>query len=142
MDNKEYPDRRRISDHTIMVTIWGGILAIVVQMMVIIGAANTLESRLTTLEVYQRIIIQHLGLNETRQKGGNVMNFPKQPDPEMTTEFEQVLMDRDGLSAYDASTELAQARRRVGNGENPEDILREEYGLEPDYIMDIIPAPI
>ena len=48
----------------------------------------------------------------------------------MTT-IEKTLITRDGYSK-------AEARERVANGENPEEILYEDFGLEPDYIFDLI----
>ena len=47
-------------------------------------------------------------------------------------------MERDGMSGLEANEEIKDIRNRVFNGENPEQILFEEYRLEPDYIFDII----
>ena len=55
----------------------------------------------------------------------------------MTT-IERTLIQRDGYSRAEAREALQEARERVTNGENPEEILYEEFGLEPDFIFDLI----
>ena len=55
----------------------------------------------------------------------------------MTT-IEKTLMKRDGYTREEASEALREARERVLKGENPEDILYEDFGLEPDYIWELI----
>lgn len=52
--------------------------------------------------------------------------------------IEDILVNRDGLTPADAKKEVAEARRRVRRGENPEDILYEDFGLEPDYIFQLV----
>lgn len=52
--------------------------------------------------------------------------------------IEDILVNRDGMSPEDAIAEVAEARRRVRRGENPEDILFEDFGLEPDYIFQLV----
>jgi len=52
--------------------------------------------------------------------------------------LKQVLMRRDGLSAEEANERIAEARQAVENGEDPEEILHDEFGLEPDYIFDLL----
>jgi hypothetical protein len=48
-------------------------------------------------------------------------------------------MRRDGISRADAQEAIAEARRRVVEGcEDPEDVLADEFGLEPDYVMDLL----
>lgn len=55
------------------------------------------------------------------------------------TEVEKVLIERDGLTEEEALQQLEDARKRVMiYGEDPEEILYEEFGLEPDYIFDLI----
>lgn len=49
-----------------------------------------------------------------------------------------VLMDRDGLSKAEAIEQVNDAADLVLSGENPEDVLLEEFGLEPDYIFDLL----
>jgi hypothetical protein len=48
-------------------------------------------------------------------------------------ELVRVLMDRDGMDRDEARTAVLEARQRVHDGEDPEEILYEEFGLEPDY---------
>ena len=56
----------------------------------------------------------------------------------MSYSLKRVLMERDGMSGIEANEEIKDIRNRVFNGENPEQILFEEYRLEPDYVFDII----
>jgi len=53
--------------------------------------------------------------------------------------IKEVLMRRDGLSADEADDQIEEARARVLEGEDPEEILLEDFGLEPDYIFDLLP---
>jgi hypothetical protein len=55
----------------------------------------------------------------------------------MTT-IEATLMKRDGCTREEAREALREARERVLEGENPEDVLYEDFGLEPDYIWELI----
>jgi hypothetical protein len=50
----------------------------------------------------------------------------------------QILMQRDGFTSLEADNLVRDARVRVFNGDNPEEILFEEFGLEPDYIFELI----
>ncbi len=50
----------------------------------------------------------------------------------------EVLIRRDGLSTSEAQDLIDDARYRVADGEDPEEILFEEFGLEPDYIFDLL----
>jgi len=50
----------------------------------------------------------------------------------------EVLMRRDSLSKVEAQSQIKEARERIYDGEDPEEILLEEFGLEPDYIFDLI----
>lgn len=58
----------------------------------------------------------------------------------MTT-IEKTLMHRDGYSREEAREALKEARQRVLEGDDPEEILFEDFGLEPDYIFDLIWLP-
>jgi hypothetical protein len=53
-------------------------------------------------------------------------------------EIVNVLMRRDGLSLEEAYEQLNDARERLADGDDPEDILAEEFGLEPDYLFDLL----
>ena len=50
----------------------------------------------------------------------------------------EVLMRRDGLSEEEVEIQIEGARDRVREGEDPELVLEEEFGLEPDYVFDLI----
>lgn len=52
--------------------------------------------------------------------------------------LKQVLMRRDGLTAKEANEQIAEARQAVFDGEDPEEVLEDYFGLEPDYIFDLI----
>lgn len=56
----------------------------------------------------------------------------------MNETLKQVLMRRDGLSAAEAQSLIDEARERVLSGDDPEEVLAEEFGLEPDYIFDLL----
>ena len=49
-----------------------------------------------------------------------------------------VLMDRDGLSKAEAIEHINDAVDLVLSGVDPEEVLLEEFGLEPDYIFDLL----
>ena len=48
-----------------------------------------------------------------------------------------VLMRRDGMGREEAEDLIAEARV-LEYGEDPEEILADEFGLEPDYIYDLL----
>jgi len=56
--------------------------------------------------------------------------------------LKQTLMDRDNLTAEEADEQIAEAREemltRLEEGDMPFDICEEYFGLEPDYIMDLM----
>jgi hypothetical protein len=52
--------------------------------------------------------------------------------------LKEVLMERDGLTDMEAEGLIAEARVMVANGDDPEAVLLEEFGLEPDYVMDLL----
>jgi len=56
--------------------------------------------------------------------------------------IKQILMDRDGITAQAADDLITDAKedlfRRLNNGEMPDDICEEWFGLEPDYIFELI----
>lgn len=58
---------------------------------------------------------------------------------EITMEtLKQVLMRRDQLSSNEADSLIAEAREAVMDGADPEEILAQDFGLEPDYIYDLL----
>lgn len=58
----------------------------------------------------------------------------------MTESLKHVLMSRDGVSADEADEMIQDAAQRVFDGDDPEDVLQEEFGLEPDYVFDLLEA--
>lgn len=48
------------------------------------------------------------------------------------------LMRRDGLNLKEANDQVSEAQDRMYDGEDPETILLEEFGLEPDFVLDLI----
>ena len=53
------------------------------------------------------------------------------------TELHEALIKSQDMSLQEAHEEINTMYNRVYGGENPEDILY-EYGLEPDYVFDIL----
>lgn len=60
----------------------------------------------------------------------------------MTDSIKKVLMERDGLTEQEAEKRVEEAKtelhERLGKGEMPFDICEELFGLEPDYLMDLL----
>lgn len=54
------------------------------------------------------------------------------------TKIEQILISRDGLTAKEAHQLLTEAKQMVYEGFDPEEVLMDEFGLEPDYIFDLL----
>jgi hypothetical protein len=54
------------------------------------------------------------------------------------TELEQVFIDRDDMTPTEARAELRRLRAEILAGADPEELLLDECGLEPDYIFDIL----
>ena len=56
--------------------------------------------------------------------------------------IKQVLMRRDGISAEEANDLIDLAKddlhSRLNSGEYPDEICAEWFGLEPDYIMELV----
>ena len=58
------------------------------------------------------------------------------------TELVKVLIRRGDHTLSEIKEMITDARERINDGENPEEILHEEFGLEPDYLFDLIePVP-
>lgn len=53
-----------------------------------------------------------------------------------------VLVERDGISRRDAEAQVSEVRQRIYSGEiDPweiDDVMMDEFGLEPDYIEDVL----
>ena len=62
----------------------------------------------------------------------------------MADSIKSVLMKRDGLTAEEAIDRIEEAREQfnrylqAGDLDGAEQICAEEFGLEPDYIMDFL----
>jgi hypothetical protein len=54
------------------------------------------------------------------------------------TELVKVLMQRDNMSQEDVEFLVEMAREEVEDGVDPEDVLAEHFGLEPDYVFDLL----
>ena len=56
--------------------------------------------------------------------------------------IKSILMRRDGMSASEADSLIAGAREEMEEymalGEYPDDICAEWFGLEPDYLMELL----
>lgn len=50
----------------------------------------------------------------------------------------EVLMERDGLTGEEVDAAIEEAQELVAEGADPEDVLRDEFGLEPDYVWDLL----
>ena len=55
------------------------------------------------------------------------------------SQLKKILMRRDELSSQEADDLIADMKRQVMSGIDPEEVLYNEVGLEPDYIFDIMP---
>ena len=58
------------------------------------------------------------------------------------SELKRILMRRDGLTSAEADERIAEVRDRIGSGEigicEMDEVMENEFGLEPDYIMDLL----
>lgn len=54
------------------------------------------------------------------------------------TELKRIIMERDGLTSEEADELIETAHEEVMNGDSPEDVLEIYFGLEPDYIFDLV----
>lgn len=50
----------------------------------------------------------------------------------------KILVERDEISVAEAQELLKDARSAVADGDDPEEVLLDWFGLEPDYIFDLI----
>ena len=58
------------------------------------------------------------------------------------SELKRVLMDRDGMTSDQADRKIARAKKaiwsRLNAGKDCEDFMGDYFGLEPDYLDDIL----
>ena len=52
--------------------------------------------------------------------------------------LKEVLMRRDGMSSEEADEAIIEAAELVFDGADPEEVLAYEFGLEPDYVFDLL----
>jgi hypothetical protein len=57
---------------------------------------------------------------------------------QMVESILEVLMRRDGLSKDEALERIDEAKQMVADGDDPEEVVHYEFGLEPDYIWDLM----
>lgn len=54
----------------------------------------------------------------------------------------EILMSRDGITRAEAEDLVEEVRNlildAIDNGDDPEEILMDELGLEPDYILELL----
>lgn len=52
--------------------------------------------------------------------------------------IKKVLIERDGCSMDEADELLAEARREVAEGHDPARVCEDFFGLEPDYVWELM----
>ena len=66
------------------------------------------------------------------------MNFYKRNGYFKMKPLKETIMERDGLCEEEVDEMIAMAKEAVLEGEDPAEVLHEQFGLEPDYLFDII----
>lgn len=56
----------------------------------------------------------------------------------MIERIADILVSRDSMTRSEAEEMVHDAKVRVLNGEDPEEILYEDFGLEPDYVFELL----
>lgn len=56
----------------------------------------------------------------------------------MEYSLRKTLIERDSCTEEEADELIADARAEVEEGADPEEVLREYFGLEPDYVWELI----
>ena len=59
-------------------------------------------------------------------------------DPIHQETIVDILVRRDGMDRSDAADMLADARLQVAEGADPAEVLHDTFGLEPDYIFELL----
>jgi len=52
--------------------------------------------------------------------------------------LKQVLMRRDNMTEDEAMQLIREGKKEVEDGNDPEEVLLDLFGLEPDYIFDLL----
>lgn len=55
----------------------------------------------------------------------------------MSNQILKILIHRDGMDEDEAKELIEEAKKEVREGGDPEDVLADYFGLEPDYIFDL-----
>jgi methanogenic corrinoid protein MtbC1 len=50
----------------------------------------------------------------------------------------EILMERDQMTEREADEAIEWARYEVEKGADPAEVLEDEFGLEPDYVFDLM----
>lgn len=56
----------------------------------------------------------------------------------MTDNIVDILVQRDGMSRREAEEMLEEAKEAVREGDDPEEVLLDWFGLEPDYVFQLL----
>lgn len=102
---------------------------------------NLIAKALETYEMLKHEEMERYA-KKVAQYNENIRQLQLLEGPKVTDHLERIediIMRRDHIS-YDEATELVQeARRRVQLfGEDPEEILHDEFGLEPDFVFQLL----
>lgn len=54
------------------------------------------------------------------------------------SELKRIIMRRDNLTSAEADELIENAKDEVLAGADPEEVLMADFGLEPDYIFDLL----
>lgn len=81
------------------------------------------------IESYRGVVSKKPILSFERKQRGEIMG---------SYSVKKVLMERDGLSGEEADETIEEMREMVLAGDDPEEVLRDMVGLEPDYMFDIL----
>lgn len=54
--------------------------------------------------------------------------------------LKETIMERDNLSEEEANQMIEDAKEQVFAGEDPDEVLANDFGLEPDYVFDLLEA--
>lgn len=52
--------------------------------------------------------------------------------------IKEILIRRDRMTADEADELIEEARQRIRDGDDPEEVLAEEFGLELDYVFELL----
>lgn len=67
-----------------------------------------------------------------------LLSIPANPGGNDHENLKQILMHRDGMSADEAEELIQEAREAVAEGQDPEEVCYDYFGLEPDYVWELL----